>query len=187
MLENGKAPARVAYTILNHHQRFDGRGWPDMGPLTGGRIEGPLAGRAIHIIARVVAAANVLDNLRTDAEGSRRPPVAALSAFASPRFDGWFDPIVRRALLLRVPPFAIGTEVRLSDGRRCVVQAPNVADPCRPVVRALHPGGKEPEIVDLHAVPAIRITHALGEEVGQYLFEPPHAAVESPAAVPSPV
>lgn len=180
MLENGKAPARVAYTVLNHHQRFDGKGWPDMGPLTGGRIEGPLAGRAIHITARVVAAANVLDNLRTDAEGSRLPPVAALSAFASPRFDGWFDPIVRRALLLRVPPFAIGTEVRLSDGRRCVVQAPNVADPCRPVVRVLDAKAKEPEIVDLHAMPGVRITHALGEEVARYLYEAPQAVASPP-------
>ena len=176
MLEDGKAPARVAYTVLNHHQRFDGKGWPDMTVMTGGRVNGPLAGRAIHIIARVVAAANVLDNLRTDAEGSQLPPVAALSAFASPRFDGWFDPIVRRSLLLRVPPFAIGTEGRLSDGRRCVVQAPNIADPCRPVVRVLEAKPKQPEVVDLHATPALRMTHSLGVDVGRYLYEVPAAA-----------
>lgn len=175
LLDDGKAPARVAYTILNHHQRFDGSGWPDLTTLTAGRIRGPLSGRAIHIFARIVAAANVLDNLRTDAEGARRPPVAALAEFASSRFDGWFDPVVRRALLLRIPPFAIGTDVRLSDGRRGVVQAPNVAEPCRPLVRILDAKTRG-DCVDLHATPGVRITHALGEDVTRYLFEAPSAA-----------
>lgn len=185
MLEDGKAPARVAYTVLNHHQRFDGSGWPDMTTLTGGRIKGPLAGRSIHIFARVVAAANVLDNLRTDAEGARLPPVAALAAFASSRFDGWFDPIVRRALLLRIPPFAIGTEIRLSNGRRGIVQAPNLADPCRPVIRLLDARAKEPEVIDLHATPGVVITHALGIDVGSYLYEPPAAIQPSPQSPPA--
>lgn len=183
MLEDGKAPARVAYTVLNHHQRFDGSGWPDMTHVTGGRIKGPLAGRSIHIFARVVAAANTLDNLRTDAEGARLPPVAALAAFASSRFDGWFDPVVRRALLLRIPPFAIGTEVRLNNDRRGVVQAPNLVDPCRPVIRLLDARAKEPEVIDLHATPGSFITHALGIDVGQYLYQPP-ATLQPPSSAP---
>jgi HD-GYP domain-containing protein (c-di-GMP phosphodiesterase class II) len=73
LLEHAHAPARVIHTILNHHQRFDGSGWPDMTPLTAGRHKGPLAGQRIHIYARIVAAANVLDNLMRDAEGARRP------------------------------------------------------------------------------------------------------------------
>lgn len=181
ILEDGRAPARVAYTVLNHHQRFDGSGWPDLGPITGGRISGPLAGRAIHIFARVVAAANVLDNLRTDAQGAHLPPVAALAAFASSKYDGWFDPIVRRALLLRIPPFAIGTDVRLSDGRRAVVQAPTLSSPCRPVVRIIDPRSTNAQIVDLHTTPAVHITHALGVEVAQYSYEPP-AALTPPTA-----
>ena len=183
LLENSRAPARVTYAILNHHQRFDGAGWPDLGAFTAGRISGTLSGRRIHIYARIVAAANALDGLMRDSQGAGLPPVAALHAFASSRFDGWFDPIVRRAMLLRVPPFAIGTDVRLSDGRRGVVIDLAPEDPCRPLVR-LAPAqalkqGEEAETVDLRGVPELLITHALGEEVGQYQYEMPRAGAEN--------
>lgn len=184
LLENSRAPARVAHAVLNHHQRFDGYGWPDMTAHTSGRITGPLAGKRIHIFARIVAAANVLDNLLRDAHGAMRPPVAALREFASPRFDGWFDPIVRRAMLLRVPPFAIGTDIRLSDGRRAVVVSPNAEDPCRPAVRIIAaqpsaadaPGPPNPatlQNIDLQSTPSLSITHALGADVSQFLYSVP--------------
>lgn len=177
LLESARAPARVGYTVLNHHQRFDGGGWPELSKFTAGRIQGTLSGRRIHIYARIVAAANVLDGLMRDAEGAKRPPVAALHEFASPRFDGWFDPIVRRAMVLRVPAFAIGTEVKLSDGRRAVVVSPTPDDPCRPVVRIMAgralKEGEEAENVDLSVNRQFSITHALGVEVGQYLYEVP--------------
>ncbi len=98
MLADSRAPARVAHVVLNHHQRFDGHGWPDLTVMSAGRVSGPLKGPRIHIYARIVAAANVLENLLRDANGARRPPVAALHAFNSTRFDGWFDPVIRRAL-----------------------------------------------------------------------------------------
>ena len=186
LLESANAPARVTHTVLNHHQRYDGTGWPDMTKLTGGRAVGPLRGKRIHIYARVVSAANVLDNLLRDAE-SRRPPAAALHAFASARFDGWFDPVVRRAVLLRVPPFAVGTDVRLSDGRRAVVVAPATVphEPCRPVVRVLTDGaGKraaEADTLNLAEAPAVFITHALGVEVAPYLYSAPERAPVTPA------
>jgi hypothetical protein len=185
LLENANALARVTHTVLNHHQRFDGGGWPDMTRLTAGRATGPLRGKRIHIYARVVSAANVLDNLLRDAEG-RRPPAAALHDFASPRFDGWFDPVIRRAVLLRVPPFAVGTDVRLSDGRRAVVVAPSTVphEPCRPVVRILS-GARRPQDADtqnLAEAPGVFITHALGVEVAPYLYSAPARVEETPPA-----
>ncbi len=180
LLENSRVPARVAHTVLNHHQRFDGKGWPDLTKITGGRLKGPLGGRRIHIFARIVAAANVLDNLLRGFDGLAKPPVAALQAFASDRFDGWFDPMVRRAMLLRIPPFAIGSDVRLSDGGRGVVVAPNPQDPCRPAVRIREEGGPgasaEAASVQLGAQRGLSITHCLGVDVRSYLFEPPAAA-----------
>lgn len=190
ILESANAPARVTHTIVNHHQRFDGSGWPDMTTISAGRILGPLKGKAIHIYARIVAAANTLDNLLRDAESSltRRPPVAALHDFASSRYDGWFDPVIRRAVLLRIPPFAVGTDVKLSDGRRAVVVAPACnpghEEPCRPIIRILTAAdGKrpaEPETLDLRDHPALFITHALGEEVAQHLYLAPPKIAETP-------
>lgn len=180
MLADSRAPARVAHVVLNHHQRYDGQGWPDLTQISAGRVKGPLGGRRIHIHARIVAAANVLENLLRDADGARRPPVAALHAFASSKYDGWFDPVIRRALLLRIPPFAIGTDVRLSDGRRAVVVAPTPEDPCRPIVRPLTntTGGRAnaEDTIDLHTTPGVTITHMMGQEVAGYLYEAPPAA-----------
>lgn len=189
LLEHARAPARVSYAVLNHHQRYDGRGWPDLAPLTAGRITGPLRGRQIHVFARIVSAANVLDNLLSAAARAGDPPVTALKAFASSRFDGWFDPTIRRAMLLRVPPFGVGTEVRLSDGRRAVVVAPTPRDPCRPLARALTAeNGRRltaAENIDLTERRDLRITHHLGREVGDCLYEPPPIpSVDAPADPP---
>jgi putative nucleotidyltransferase with HDIG domain len=175
-LESTGAPARVVHAVLNHHQRFDGSGWPDFTSITHGRINKPLAGKRIHIFARIVAAANVLDNLISDAARNKRPAVSALHAFASSRFDGWFDPVVRRAMLLRMPPFSVGTEVRLSDDRRAVVIEPNPQNPCRPTVRILPEDNNthrtDHETFSLALVPDLTITHSLGEDVTPYLYDP---------------
>lgn len=181
ILEHCRIPARITHAVLNHHQRFDGLGWPDMATLTGGRICGPLEGRRIHIFARIVAAANVLDNLMRDARGQRRPPVAALHRFASSAFDGWFDPVIRRAVLLRIPPFAIGTHVQLNDGRRGVILAPSPDNPCRPDVRILNPGAPVTMAPSLRLANRreVFITHALGEPVAQYLYEVPRADLDT--------
>ncbi len=178
MLADSHAPASARQIVLNHHQRFDGQGWPDLKDLTRKRRIGPQVGRDIHIFSRIVAAANVLESLMRDARGRRRPPVAALHDFYSDRFDGWFDPVIRAAMLRKLPPFALGTKVTLSDGRIGAVVAPNINQPCRPVVRMLtDKSGRElgdvlPTVV-LEDCPDLHISAAAGVDVGRYLFELP--------------
>lgn len=194
LLRTARVSASVTQAALNHHQRFDGRGWPDMAVATQNRRSGTLSGRQIHIFTRIVAAANTLDNLFRTAEGDRLPPVAALHQFASDRFSGWFDPVVRRAVLRRVPPFAVGSEVTLSDGRRAVVVTPSLADPCRPTVRLLGPvDGPAPDgdtVFDLRANPGVSIAQYLGIDVSRWLYTaaahdtPPEQAV-NPAPSPA--
>ncbi len=178
MLADSHAPASARQIVLNHHQRFDGQGWPDLKELTRKRRIGPQVGRDIHIFSRIVAAANVLESLLRDAQGRRRPPVAALHDFYSDRFDGWFDPVIRAAMLRKLPPFAMGTKVTLSDGRSGAVVAPNINQPCRPVVRVLT-DKQGRELVD--ALPTVvleergdlRIVASAGVEVERFLFELP--------------
>ena len=137
LLRDSRMPASATQIVLNHHQRFDGKGWPKISAYTKKDHEDAQSGHGIHVFTRIAAAANVLDNLLTGAEELRRPPVAALSEFASAKFDGWFDPMIRRAVVRRIPPFAVGSLVTLSDGRQGVVTMPNLKDPCRPAVRPL--------------------------------------------------
>ncbi len=168
----------VRSIVLNHHQRYDGSGWPDLAAPTRGRRRGRPDGRRIHVFSRIVAAANVLDNLLRRADGSRRPPVAALSEFAGPRFDGWFDPIVRRAVVRHVPPFVVGSRVDLADGRAAVVVSTNVRQPCRPTVRTLvlpgvTEGAPAPAVLDLEERGDLSIARYAGEDVAQWLYSLP--------------
>ena len=178
MLSNSHAPASARQVVLNHHQRFDGQGWPDLRELTQKRRIGPQVGRDIHIFGRIVAAANVLESLMRDAQGRRRPPVAALYDFQSDHFDGWFDPVIRAAMLRKLPPFALGTKVTLSDGRVGAVIAPNLHQPCRPTVRILEnpsrrQGDDKPVTVALGPRGPLHIVQAAGVNVQRYLFELP--------------
>ena len=174
MLDKAEVSATVRHVILAHHRRFDGTGWPDLVKLTDGNVRTQPAGRRLHIFTRIVSAANVLDNLLQAGDGSARPPVAALHDFAGTRFDGWFDPVVRLAVLRRIPPFAVGSQVRLNDQRTAVVTTPNLLQPCRPGVRILGgdaAGGSEGRNIDLAAHPKLRIIECAGADVRKYVFQ----------------
>lgn len=186
LLRGTRAPASATQVILNHHQRFDGRGWPDMEAATDNRRSGPQRGGEIHIFTRIVTVANVLDNLLVDAEGKRRPPVQALHTLAGPAYDGWFDPVVRQTMLRHLPPFPVGSLLRLSDGRPAVVIAPSVIQPCRPMVRLLDEAqrnaeGKYPTL-NLRDHPAVQVAECAGVNVQPWLFEVPARHAEAGAA-----
>ena len=113
----------------------------------------------------------------TDAKGRKYPTVAALREFASRRFDGWFDPVVRDLMIRRIVPFPIGSLVKLSDNRPAVVVSPNFQQPCRPVVRLLQgrdgAGDDDFSTVDLKVARELHIAEFAGQRVDQYLFELP--------------
>ena len=186
MLCNSRIPASARQVVLNHHQRFDGSGWPDMAKITRDRQRGPQEGEQIHIFSRIVAAANVLENLLEFHRGHNRPAVAALRDLAELRFDGWFDPVVRELMIRRIPPFPIGASVTLSDGRKGVVIAPNMEQPCQPTVRIFNDESTDQmpgTLLDLTACPKVHIQECAGETVEQYLFELPVTALDAhPAA-----
>ncbi len=183
----GGLDAASASAVLHHHQRFDGSGFPDRKTLSG---EEPLAGRQIHIFARVLAAADLFDQVRhgcdgpfplTDAmNGIDRPcsTVRALGLLQQAPFKDWIDPIVLRGLLAVVPPFAPGTIVRLSTGDDAVVCNWDARDPCRPVVRLIGDAdeleghdGALPE-VDLRVMGGVSVVEAEGVDVSSDQFGP---------------
>lgn len=169
-LRNTPLPASARQAILNHHQRFDGRGFPDLGPLTSGRTTGTQCGNKIHIFARILGAANALTHMMADAEHS--PPVVGLSRFLSPELDGWFDPQIRHTIGSQIPPFPVGMLVQLSDGTEAAVATPNTTQPCRPVVKRLD-GDSAGQMIDLAEDDraALHIVEAGGEPVAEHLFD----------------
>ncbi len=177
MLANTRMPASARQIVLNHHQHWDGSGFPDMTKRSHGRHKGPQSGEQIHVFSRIVAAVSLLDHLMREAEEQQRPIVAALHAFRHGPWSEWFDPVVFRAVLRKVPPFAVGTHVILSDGRQAVVVAPNLEDPCRPTVRLLSETGNEDDLslasINLGSRPELSIVRAAGHDVTRHIFTPP--------------
>ncbi len=164
----------AAAIALHHHQRWDGTGWPDMTRLTYGRYTGGLSGRKIHIFSRIVAAANMFDALTVRPDGSSRPSICALRAMQCPKLAGAFDPIVLNAFLRHLPPFPVGVEVILNDGRAAAVMALNPDQPCRPTVRPLesNPDGVD---LDLMSLPDMHIQESQGFDVTRWLYALPSA------------
>jgi len=90
------------------------------------------------------------------------------------------DPLILRALVTVVPPFAPGTIVTITGGRSAAVVGWSPLDPCRPVVEVLSEGlnprrnGREPalERIDLRTTPDVQVCEAEGQNVTRWLFSP---------------
>lgn len=177
LLEKANAPASARQIVLTHHQRWDGEGFPEMQEVARGRQTGTQSKEKIHIFSRIVAAADLLDHLLHEANQAGQPVIAALKAFREDEFQSWMDPVIRDAVLRTIPPFAVGSHVRLSDGRAAAVIAPNPIQPCRPVLRELEEDGKEAaEAITLSEHPDLTITHLVGQAISEHLFHLPERA-----------
>ncbi len=126
----------AANIILNHHQRFDGTGFPARKPRDETQPAIPLRERQIHIFARITAVVDAFDHLLCP-DGTPVPTIRAIHALKSPAFNGWFDPVVVETLLRLVPPFQLGSIVVLSDGTQAAVIGNHPEAPCRPLIRIL--------------------------------------------------
>lgn len=176
--ERFSATARAV--VLHHHQRFDGSGFPDLASVTRKRREGSLEGEKIHIFPRIVSLCDTFDHLCHEELGRPRPTVMALHELLRGSLLNRYDPVVLRALLDNVPPFALGHQVGLSDGRDAAVIALNKRRPCRPTVRPLEERNDGVRDIDLAQRTDLRIVRTMGVDVSDHLYElpPPKVPIE---------
>jgi HD-GYP domain-containing protein (c-di-GMP phosphodiesterase class II) len=131
--------------VLRHHERWNGTGYP----------EGK-AGTEVHEMARIAAVADVFDAIT-----SERPFAAATPAHLAVQTilsgaGSQFDPIICEVFSYRVAPFAPGTELELSDGRKAIVVSVPDLELDRPVLRVIS-GAGAPFDVTLGQDPSIQI------------------------------
>lgn len=116
-------PNVVPLVALQHHERFDGRGYPKK-----------LARNEIHEYAKIVAVADVYDALVTDQ--CYRPRFKSYEAaeiiWASAGYH--FDPGIVRTFMDNIVIYPVGSIVQLNNGQRGVVTKINRLAPTRPVV-----------------------------------------------------
>lgn len=170
----GRIEPTAANVLLNHHQRFDGQGFPKRAPRFKERAIKPKEGHHIHIFSRVVAVANVMEGLMSTSQNRKLPAVAALAAIQNTTFDGFFDPVVLRAALSVIPPFPLGSVVELGDGRQAVVTDLNERKPCQPKVCVLPDirgtSSDNGEELDLASSMALRIVRIGDQAVSHNAF-----------------
>lgn len=168
----GQIDPSAAAVILHHHQRFDGSGFAG--------TDFPVqSGHKIHIYARIAAVADQFDRLRKPLNLPEQPTAAVLSAMMSPSMRKRFDPAVLKALIEVVPPYAPGSQLRLSDGRPAVCIDHNVNEPCRPMVQTIpdlqtdapRRFEEEEQTIDLaQAPPGLFVAECQGHPVAEFNF-----------------
>jgi len=183
MVRGGVEPS-AASAVLHHHERFDGSGFPGE---TRNREHSRQSGSDIHVFARVIAAADVFDRMRSPASdpGSdaaklpAMPTVRALKRLREFPQASWIDPVVMVALQTVTPPYPPGTMVTLSTGERGVVVEWSALDPCRPVVQPLRRRQGEPGPgeawgipIDLRVSRHVEVTECEGHRVREDNFYP---------------
>lgn len=124
-------PTRSYLAILQHHERYDGQGYPMK-----------KAGEDISIYGRIVAIADVYDAL-----SSHRPQRKALSSAKAFKMiiEGMgkaFDPNLVKAFAERVSPYPIGFTIKLPDKRVGIVVENYKGKPFNPKVRIIEEDGK---------------------------------------------
>jgi HD-GYP domain-containing protein (c-di-GMP phosphodiesterase class II) len=136
----------AAHCAYQHHERFDGRGWPrrliGLPKLAATESTGP---GYIHRYASVVAVADACDLMHTgfpDGWAMRHDEAIGVVRAQSGKA---FHPEAAHALLAHVPPFPVGTEVTVNAGPHAgcsgIVASVSAAAIDRPVLRLLWRGG----------------------------------------------
>lgn len=129
MLEGSDISPLTKVTIAQHHERYDGSGYPK-----------GLAGDEIHDHGQVAAIAEMYVSLGDQRRADGTPEFAPHEAYrmilqARGRL---FHPDMVDAFTGSVAPYGPGTCVQLSDGKYGIIVSNNANAPLRPVVRVTH-------------------------------------------------
>jgi HD-GYP domain-containing protein (c-di-GMP phosphodiesterase class II) len=133
-----KLPATSYLGIRDHHEKYNGSGYPN------GK-----SGKDISLFGRVIALADIYDAL-----SSERPYRSALSPSEAMEYimgnlETVFDPKLATIFLRKVAPYPVGTTVELSNGCTAIVMENYEACCLRPKVRVYKVDGREVEPFEL--------------------------------------
>ncbi len=143
----GSVPAVAAQIVLNHHQRYEGDGYPTRVDRQTGEELPALHGRQIPVVCRIATVCDVFDAATTARCYSHAKPTIQVLHEMHTCCNHFFDPTVLRAFTQIVPPFPIGQLVTLSDGTEAAVVDFNSRSPVRPKVQGIRTASGE-EIQD---------------------------------------
>nr|BAL57879.1 HD domain protein [uncultured beta proteobacterium] len=145
----------IRFWIRAHHERLDGKGFPD-----------GLAGDAVPLAAQIIGLANRFDNLCNPIPGVRALPPAKAVAWLFRHEKGAWDETLFATFVKLIGVYPPGTFVRLSNDVVGLVLRNSARDPLRPWVLLYEPETPRSELVaiDLTTVPDVTIAEAVPPE-----------------------
>ena len=142
-LREGGCEPDVIDVALYHHERMDGRGYPN-----------GLKADEISMLARMGAVCDVYDAV-TSIRPYKRPWDPAMAMREMARWDGHFDNRIFNAFVKSVGIYPVGSLVRLASDRLAVIVEPGVESLLKPKVRAFYSTRSRekilPQLMDLAA------------------------------------
>lgn len=123
LLERPEIDATVALSAYQHHEKFDGTGYPQ-----------GLKGEEIEPFARIIAVADVYDALVTDRSYRKSMMSYVAAEIIQASCYTHFDPVVVKAFMQNIIIYPVGSMVVLSTGEKGIVCRINPSMPARPVV-----------------------------------------------------
>ncbi|QEA13124.1 HD-GYP domain-containing protein [Comamonas flocculans] len=160
--EAGSVDAAVLDVVRHHHERMDGRGYPD-----------GLSGERFSLLARMGAICDVYDAITSNRPYKRGwDPAESIRRMAE-WTKGHLDPVVFQAFVKSLGIYPTGSLVRLNSGRLAVVLEQSRETLVAPVVKAFYSTKSEmriaPEVIHL-AAPGCRDGIAGREEPSKWNF-----------------
>ncbi len=141
---NYQFPASVHMGVLQHHERYDGSGYP---------LE--RQGNDIHQLARIIAISDVYDAI-TSLRPYRKPVLPSEAyEYILGNAGQHFDPEITNVFVRKVAPFPLGMTVELSNGMKGVVVENYTDFMTRPKIKLLPGFGSGEEYVMLKDDPAM--------------------------------
>lgn len=131
---NGEFSGLSAHVAFQHHEKYDGAGYPR-----------GLKGEEITEYSRIVAVANVYDNLTHERHGQTRLlPHEAIDIMVN-GMPGHFDPEMLTLLSRTIAIYPVGCQVKLNTGEICVVVRTHRDFPTKPAVRLIRNANRSDE------------------------------------------
>jgi HD-GYP domain-containing protein (c-di-GMP phosphodiesterase class II) len=152
--EKFSLPGPSYFGILDHHEKFDGQGYPK------GK-----AGTNISVFGRIITVSDIYDALT-----SERPYRKALSPSEAMEYimgnaATMFDPQIAGTFIRKVAPYPIGTTVKLSNGCTAIVLE-NFESYClRPRVRVYRINDRDVEPFELNLMEDFSLLNVVVEDV----------------------
>lgn len=120
--------------ILQHHERFDGKGYPDR-----------KKGENISQFGRIICICDAYDNVITEKPNKKAAIPSEAIEYIMANNGQIFDPKIVKVFLRRVAPYPLGSILKLSNGEKVIVIENNEECSIRPKVRNIETN----EIYDL--------------------------------------